>query len=561
MIFRPFFDFEHGCAAYLFGCGGKGLCAVVDARESEVDDYAAFAASKGNAHHPCASTRTSTRTTGREGRRWPSASALSTACIAPPTCGGRSSPLDDGQEIELGNTRVRVLHTPGHTPESMSLVVTDLRRGPAPWFVLTGDTLFSGAVGRPDLPGRRARERLALVCEPAREAPHAAGRPRGVPAHFGGSACGAGLSGKPSSTIGFEKRWNRALSLGREEFVDTIADVADQAGRHPRRYSSSIAATRRHDASSGGLAAARPREQLAPVLAAGAGQRVRRRDGGARAQHPAGLAEQEFHLAAGLPSSRSSSSSASSRRSPTTSPGGSRDSRRPQARARRRAGSSRSRFLSSSCGRPRWSWVLFANVLLGVKPGPHLVDDGHHEDRPGRARAPRARDGAQRVRRLPRRRAVARSRPATSRPRTGCGPSRSISGSPSPRSGSLLSALARPRDARPRRSTRRSCAASAPRGRLSQREVFLRTSFADREPVERQPGRPGEQPERRHGVGPLPALLRRRRAVRSSRSAGWPPSTRLSGASASSSRARCRIGSAASGSSRPACGSRRSASR
>jgi glyoxylase-like metal-dependent hydrolase (beta-lactamase superfamily II) len=62
MIFRPFFDFEHGCAAYLFGCGGHGLCAVVDAREPEVE-----------------------------------------------------------------NTRVRVLHTPGHTPESISLVVTDLQ--------------------------------------------------------------------------------------------------------------------------------------------------------------------------------------------------------------------------------------------------------------------------------------------------------------------------------------------------------------------------------------------------------------------------------------------------
>src|SRR5258708_7262561 len=62
--------------------------------------------------------------------------------------------LRDGQDIELGNVHARVLHTPGHTPESICLVVTDLRRGPEPWFVLTGDTLFVGAVGRPDLPGR-----------------------------------------------------------------------------------------------------------------------------------------------------------------------------------------------------------------------------------------------------------------------------------------------------------------------------------------------------------------------------------------------------------------------
>ena len=71
-------------------------------------------------------------------------------------------PLRDQDEIELGNTRLKVLHTPGHSPESVCLVVTDRRRGPDPWFVLTGDTLFVGAVGRPDLPGR-ARENAATA--------------------------------------------------------------------------------------------------------------------------------------------------------------------------------------------------------------------------------------------------------------------------------------------------------------------------------------------------------------------------------------------------------------
>src|SRR5690606_34991587 len=71
-------------------------------------------------------------------------------------------PLDDGQEIELGNTRVQVLHTPGHTPESVCYLVRDLRRGPEPWFVLTGDTLFVGAVGRPDLPGDAERNAALL---------------------------------------------------------------------------------------------------------------------------------------------------------------------------------------------------------------------------------------------------------------------------------------------------------------------------------------------------------------------------------------------------------------
>ena len=119
----------------------------------------------------------------------------------------------------------------GTRPRAFRLVVTDLRRGPAPWFVITGDTLFSGAVGRPDLPGE-ARENASRLYASLHE--KLLTLPDDLelyPAHFGGSACGAGLSGKPSSTIGFEKRFNRVLSLEREEFVDTIAVVAAEAGR------------------------------------------------------------------------------------------------------------------------------------------------------------------------------------------------------------------------------------------------------------------------------------------------------------------------------------------
>jgi len=225
MIFRPFFDFEHGCAAYLFGCGGKGLCAVVDARESEVDDYAAFAASKGMRITHVIDTHV--HADHRSGGPALAERVGAEYCLHRAADVRRPfTPLDDGQEIELGNTRVRVLHTPGHTPESLSLVVTDLRRGPAPWFVITGDTLFSGAVGRPDLPGQ-ARENASRLYASLHE--KLLTLPDDLelyPAHFGGSACGAGLSGKPSSTIGFEKRFNRVLSLGREEFVDTIAVVA-----------------------------------------------------------------------------------------------------------------------------------------------------------------------------------------------------------------------------------------------------------------------------------------------------------------------------------------------
>lgn len=132
------------------------------------------------------------------------------------------APLADGQRIEAGNVLVDVMHTPGHTPDSVCLVVRDLRRGDEPWFVITGDTLFVGAVGRPDLAGHEREmaaqlhdtlHRRLLTLPPELEI---------YPGHQAGSACGAGLSGKPASTIGFEKRFNPMLAMDRQAFVDAL---------------------------------------------------------------------------------------------------------------------------------------------------------------------------------------------------------------------------------------------------------------------------------------------------------------------------------------------------
>lgn len=223
MIFRPFLRFDTGCASYVLGCVGLGRCAVVDPRADDLDAYVAFAASKGmqithvidthvHADHesggPALASRVSAEYCLHE-----------RAEVAHP-----HRALRDGEEIELGNTRIRVLHTPGHTPESISLLVVDLRRGPEPWFVLTGDTLFSGAVGRPDLPGDARASALDLHASLAR----LLALPDDLevwPAHFAGSACGAGISGKPCSTIGFERRWNATLALERDAFVEAVAAV------------------------------------------------------------------------------------------------------------------------------------------------------------------------------------------------------------------------------------------------------------------------------------------------------------------------------------------------
>lgn len=224
MILRPWYTYETGCAAYLLGCGTLGKCAVVDAHERDVDAYLAFAADKGVRITHVIDTHVHA-----DHRSGGPALALETgaayclhesADVALPF-----TPLRDGEEIELGNTRLRVLHTPGHTPESLCLVVTDLRRGTDPWFVLTGDTLFVGAVGRPDLPGN-ARENAGRLYDSI----HAKllSLPNDLelfPGHFSGSMCGAGMSGKPSSTLAFEKRWNPLLSYTKDEFVEALADV------------------------------------------------------------------------------------------------------------------------------------------------------------------------------------------------------------------------------------------------------------------------------------------------------------------------------------------------
>jgi len=140
--------------------------------------------------------------------------------------------LLDEEQHDLGNVSITALATPGHTPDGVSLVVTDRSRAAEPWFVLTGDTLFSGGVGRPDLLGSGMERRLA---EQLHESLH--GRLLALPdhveiypAHFGGAACGKGLSGKPGSTIGFERRFNPALQRGRrDDFVDfVLSDLPPQ---------------------------------------------------------------------------------------------------------------------------------------------------------------------------------------------------------------------------------------------------------------------------------------------------------------------------------------------
>lgn len=129
-------------------------------------------------------------------------------------------PLKDGETLRVGKIEVQALHTPGHTPEHTAYLVTDTARSEEPWFVLTGDALFVGDVGRPDLlvgdqaldvmdRDERARTLFRSIRERLFSLPELV---EVYPNHYGLSACGGvNMSGKVSSTIGFEKRFNLAM--------------------------------------------------------------------------------------------------------------------------------------------------------------------------------------------------------------------------------------------------------------------------------------------------------------------------------------------------------------
>jgi hydroxyacylglutathione hydrolase len=131
------------------------------------------------------------------------------------------NPLRDDQELTLGQLILNVIHTPGHRPESVCLLVTNPLRSPVPSIVLSGDTLFVGDVGRPDFGGA---EGARAQYESIRRLLQLEDYVEVFPAHFEGS-CGKGMCGRPSSTIGFERRFNPVLQLSHEDFLHSTEDV------------------------------------------------------------------------------------------------------------------------------------------------------------------------------------------------------------------------------------------------------------------------------------------------------------------------------------------------
>jgi hydroxyacylglutathione hydrolase len=207
--------------AYLFGCGGKGHAIAVDVHAEDVDWFMEQATKQAvkidyvidthiHADHVSGGRELARRSGGQYCLH-----ESSTPQFA-------FSPLKDGQVLTIGNVTAQVLHTPGHTADSICLVVSDNRRGNAPWFVLTGHTLFVGSAGRPDLRGEEERMGGLLHDSIFNKLLTLPGHVEIFPGAQAGSVCGAGISGKPSSTIAFEKQFNTALLADKGEFVAAI---------------------------------------------------------------------------------------------------------------------------------------------------------------------------------------------------------------------------------------------------------------------------------------------------------------------------------------------------
>jgi hydroxyacylglutathione hydrolase len=218
MILRQYLHTEPVIAAsYLFGCAGRGVGSVVD----PVGDPAPYLRAA-DEHRVRLRYVIDTHVHADHLSAGPALAQLAGAeYVLHASAGARHShrPVNDGDELELGNVLVRLLHLPGHTPEHIGLLVTDRTRAAEPWLVFPGHTLMVGDMGRTEL-ASSAEDGARALFESAERLRTLPDYVAVLPGAFAGSVCGRGLSGNSTSTIGFERRHNRAFRIqDRSTFV------------------------------------------------------------------------------------------------------------------------------------------------------------------------------------------------------------------------------------------------------------------------------------------------------------------------------------------------------
>ena len=228
VLFQQFLDDDLGCASYLVGDEDAGVAAIVDPPYA-IEPVLAAAARRDVEIVRAVETHTHADHLSGHGR-------LALEHGIPVSIHGAAAAeyphddLEDGVELELGQIVLRAIHTPGHRPEHTCLAVIDRTRADEPWLVLTGDSLFVGDAARPDL-AMAAKEGAEGLFHSLRRLLELPDGVEVFPGHIAGSLCGKGMSSKASSTIGFERRFNRALQIDDE--LDFVADASTSAPKPP----------------------------------------------------------------------------------------------------------------------------------------------------------------------------------------------------------------------------------------------------------------------------------------------------------------------------------------
>jgi hydroxyacylglutathione hydrolase len=228
VLFKQFLDDDLGCASYLVGDEHAGVAVAVDPPYF-VEPLLAEAERRGVGLVAVLETHTHADHVSGHGRL-----ALEHGAPVRVHAAAEATfphePLDDRTEIELGEVVLRTIHTPGHRPEHCCFAVIDRSRSDEPWLVLTGDSLFVGDAGRPDL-AVEARDGAEGLFHSLRRLVELGDGVEVFPGHVAGSLCGAAMSSKASTTIGFERRFNPALRRELADFVD--AALGSQPPRPP----------------------------------------------------------------------------------------------------------------------------------------------------------------------------------------------------------------------------------------------------------------------------------------------------------------------------------------
>ena len=241
MIFRQITHDDLGCASYLVGDEDAGVAAVVDPK-LDIDDYLALARYMGVRIEHILETHNHADHVSGHGRLAAATGAtIHIHRLARPDYD--HEPFDDGWQLELGSVLVRALHTPGHRPEHTAFALVDTARGPEPWAVLSGDTLFVGDIARPDLAVDRIEGAQGIFRSLRDKLLALPGECEVWPGHLGGSLCGGpGMDMKISSTIAYERVHNDLLRL--DDADAFVRETTAALGPQPPNFKAIVALNR-----------------------------------------------------------------------------------------------------------------------------------------------------------------------------------------------------------------------------------------------------------------------------------------------------------------------------